>query len=457
MPGNDSRQAGVAENALGVSVSEPLPGPHARKILELDEKFVSPSYTRAYPFVARDGEGAIVEDVDGNRFLDFSAGIAVCATGHCHPLVVEAIQRQAGQLIHMSGSDFYYENQVLLARKLAEISPGDDNKKVFFSNSGAEAVECAIKLARYHTKRPKLIAFTGSFHGRTLGALSLTASKPVQREGFGPLLPGVFHTEYPNPYRRPENLTAEEHAVQCARRIETQVFPNVAPRNEVAAIVVEPVQGEGGYIFPHPAFLKELRRIADDSGALLIFDEVQSGMGRTGKMWAAEHSGVVPDIIASAKGIASGMPLGATIASSHIMDWPPGAHGSTFGGNPVSIAAALATIELLEKGLIENAERVGGHILRRLAAWPAKYPCVGNVRGLGLMIGIEIVADQVSKEPAAALRDELVQKAFHRGLLLLGCGKSTVRLSPPLIITSEHADFALDTIERILRESCLPK
>jgi len=438
-------------STAGVAIRTELPGPEASRILELDHRYVSPSYTRSYPLVARSGQGALVEDVDGNRFLDFSAGIAVVATGHCHPRVVAAVQQQAARLIHMSGSDFYYENQTVLAKKLSDIAPGDHDCKVFFCNSGAEAIEAAIKLARYHTGRKRLIAFTGSFHGRTLGALSLTASKPVQRRGFGPLVPGIVHTAYPNPYRCPENLTPQQHAVECARAIENHLFKTVAPRDEVAAIVVEAVQGEGGYIVPPPEFLRELRRIADESGALLILDEVQTGMGRTGKMWASEHSGVVPDIIASAKGIASGMPLGATIARADIMDWPPGAHGSTFGGNPVSIAAALATIELLETSLIENSAEVGRHILARIQDWPARYPMVGEVRGLGLMIGIEIVADAAQKKPAPRLRDRIVEACFHRGLLLLGCGESTIRVSPPLIITREQADFAMEVLESVLR------
>lgn len=438
-------------STVGVSLKTELPGPEAKKILALDARYVSPSYTRSYPLVARRGRGLIVEDVDGNCFLDFSAGIAVVSTGHCHPRVVAAVQEQAARLIHMSGSDFYYENQARLAEKLAAIAPGDNNRRVFFSNSGAEAVEAAIKLARYHTKRKRLIAFTGSFHGRTLGALSLTASKPVQRSGFGPFVPGVAHTPYPNPYRRPGNLTPEEHAIECARAIETHLFQTVAPREEVAAIVVEALQGEGGYIVPRPEFLRELRRIADESGALLIVDEVQSGMGRTGKMWASDHSGVVPDIVTSAKGIASGMPLGATIASADIMTWPPGAHGSTFGGNPVSIAAALATIELLEESLIANAAAVGRHIMERTAGWTERYPAVGDVRGLGLMIGIEIVSDQAEKTPAPKLRDRIVSDCFAKGVLLLGCGESTVRLSPPLIVTTEQADFALNGIEDVLK------
>ena len=448
------------ESSVHAAVKMPLPGPEARKIVELDHQFVSPSYTRPYPLVVRSALGAMVEDVDGNRFLDMNAGIAVTAAGHCHPRVVEAIQRQASELIHMSGSDFYYEGLPTLARKLAESAPshkerGDEEKKVFFCNSGAEAVEGAIKLARHYTGRDKLIAFHGAFHGRTLGALSLTASKPVQREGFSPLLPGVFHLPYPNLYRRPDGVSPEDWGVTCARAIETELFHSLAPRDEVAAIVVEPVQGEGGYLVPPATFLPELRRIADENGIMLVFDEVQSGVGRTGKMWACEHFGVAPDILTAAKGIASGMPLGALIAPGRIMSWPPGSHASTFGGNPVSIAAALATIELLEGGLIANAARVGGGMIERLATWPGKYPQVGSVRGLGLMIGIELVNDPATnnpatKEPAAELRDCVVKRVFEKGVLILGCGESTVRLSPPLIITAEQAEFALDVIEECL-------
>jgi 4-aminobutyrate aminotransferase len=438
------------DTTAGVAIRTELPGPEAKRILELDRRHVSPSYTRSYPLVARRGLGALIEDVDGNWFLDFSAGIAVVTTGHCHPRVVAAVQQQAARLIHMSGSDFYYENQALLARKLSEIVPGGGDHKVFFSNSGAEAIEAAIKLARFHTRREKLIAFSGSFHGRTLGALSLTASKPVQRRGFGSLLAGVVHAPYPNPYRCPENLTPQQHAIECARVIENRLFKTIVPRDEVAAIVVEAVQGEGGYIVPPPEFLRELRRIADECGALLVVDEVQTGMGRTGRMWGCEHAGIVPDIIASAKGIASGMPLGATIARAEIMDWPPGAHGSTFGGNPVSIAAALTTIALLEENLIKNSAAVGRHMLQRMQSWPGRYRAVGDVRGLGLMIGVEIVSDAALKTPDPKLRDRIVERCFHKGLLLLGCGESTVRFSPPLIVSREQADFAMGVVEGVL-------
>ncbi|MBI3695220.1 MAG: acetyl ornithine aminotransferase family protein, partial [Acidobacteria bacterium] len=424
-------------------LATPLPGPEAQRVLALDSQFVSPSYTRTYPLVARRGEGAIVEDVDGNRFLDFSAGIAVVATGHCHPRVVEAIQKQAAELIHMSGTDFYYESLAQLAQKLAEIAPGDGRKKIYFGNSGTEAIEAAMKLARYHTGRDKFIAFLGAFHGRTMGALSLTASKPVQRRGFGPLVPGVYHIPYAYCYRCPYDLDPDHCAVECATVIERELFRTVVPASEVAAIVVEPIQGEGGYIVPPPKFLQELRRIAGAHGIALVFDEVQCGMGRTGRWWACQHAGVEPDILAVAKGIASGMPLGATIASAEFMSWGPGAHASTFGGNPVSVAAALATIELLEQGLVDNAARIGRRILDRLAGWPQRFPVVGDVRGQGLMIGIEFVTDQKTKQRAPALRDRVLQGAFERGLLLLGCGENVVRLMPPLVIDEEQADFAV--------------
>jgi 4-aminobutyrate aminotransferase len=430
----------------------PLPGPRAREIIARDQRVVSPSYTRCYPLVAARGEGAIVEDVDGNRFLDFNAGIAVVATGHCHPRVVEAIQRQAAQLIHMSGTDFYYENIVLLAEKLAAIAPGSVERRVSFGNSGAEAVEGAIKLARYATGRDKFIAFLGAFHGRTMGALSLTARKAVQRRGFGPLVPGVFHAPYPNCYRCPFGRQPDTCAVECARFIENQLFKTVAPPEEVAAIVMEPVQGEGGYIVPPRKFFDELQRIAGRFGILLILDEVQSGMGRTGKMWAAEHFDLVPDIFAVAKGIASGMPLGATVARTELMEWPPGAHASTFGGNPVACAAALATIELLEQGLVENAARMGEHLKDRMRNWPERFPSVGEVRGLGLMLGIELVKDQETREPAPELRDRVVTAVFERGVLVLGAGDSTVRLCPPLTISRDQCDFAVEVLEQCLKE-----
>jgi len=429
-----------------------LPGPRAAEVIERDSRVLSPSYTRCYPLVAARGEGAMIEDVDGNRFLDFNAGIAVASTGHCHPKVVQAIEEQSKRLIHMSGTDFYYENMIQLAEKLAAIAPGTGAHRVYFGNSGAEATEAAMKLARYHTGRDKFIAFTGSFHGRTMGALSLTGSKVVQRKGFGPLVPGVYHAQFPDPYRRPQGVSADDYAVSCVRFIEDELFRTIVAAEEVAGIVVEPIQGEGGYLVPPKAFLPELRRLADRHGILLIFDEVQSGMGRTGKMWASEHFGVTPDIFTTAKGIASGLPLSAMIARAEIMDWPPGAHASTFGGNPVAVAAALATIELLESELVTNAARVGGHILDRLRDWPKRFRHVGEVRGLGLMIGFELVHDQRTKERAPELRDRIQDMAFERGLLVLGAGRNTIRLCPPLIITGDQADFAVDTLEECLRQ-----
>jgi len=428
-----------------------LPGPRAKAIIERDRKVLSPSYTRDYPLVAARGEGAMVEDVDGNRFLDFNAGIAVVATGHCHPKVVAAIQQQSARLIHMSGTDFYYENMVELGEKLAAIAPGKVDRRVYFGNSGTEAIEASLKLARYHTGRDKFIAFRGAFHGRTLGALSLTASKVVQRKGFGPLVPGVYHAEFPDSYRRPEGVSVEDNAVRCVRAIEDQLFRTILPAEEVAAIIVEPVQGEGGYVVPPKAFFEELTHLANKHGILLICDEIQSGMGRTGKMWASDHFGVVPDIFAVAKGIASGMPLGAMIARSERMNWTPGAHASTFGGNPVAVAAALATIDLLERELVANAARVGAHMMDRLRTWPGRFAHVGDVRGLGLMIGIEIVRDQKSKDRAPEMRDRLVHLAFERGLLILGAGRNVIRLCPPLVISRDQAEFALDTLEECLK------
>jgi 4-aminobutyrate aminotransferase len=436
------------------SIKTPLPGPEAQKILALDHQFISPSYTRDYPMVAKRGQGVSVEDVDGNVFLDFAAGIAVVSTGHCHPDVVRAIQRQAEMLIHISGTDFYYPLLVQLAEKMAEITPGKFPKQVVFANSGTEAIEAAIKIARYHTRRHRLMAFLGAFHGRTLGALSLTASKAVQRQGFGPLLSGVVHVPYPDPYHCPAGHRAPERECDCdcIQFIEKKLFRTAVPPEEVAAIVVEPIQGEGGYIVPPPGFLGRLREMADRYGILLVFDEVQCGMGRTGKMWACEHWGVVPDILVTAKGIASGLPLGVAVARAELMDWGPGAHASTFGGNPVACAAALETIRLLEQKYVANAARLGEYILGRLADWPQKHPLVGHVRGRGLMIGMELVKDQASRAPNPGARQQVIEKAFHQGLLVLGCGESTVRLAPPLIIEREHADTALEILEGCLSE-----
>ena len=438
---------------IGPKIKTALPGPNAKRVLAGDEKYISPSYTRSYPLVAKSGRGVVVTDVDGNEFFDFSAGIAVTSTGHCHPEVVAAIQKQAGELIHMSGTDFYYENMVQLAERLSKIAPMPGPHKIYYGNSGAEAIEAALKLARYHTKRQNIIAFFGAFHGRTMGALSLTASKPQQKRRFAPLVPGVTHIRYPDVYRDcsggPQD--AEAFALGCARFIEEKLFKTILAPEEVAAIFVEPVQGEGGYVVAPTPFMQELRRICDKHGILLVVDEVQSGAGRTGKWWAMEHTGVQPDMVCMAKGIASGMPLGITMTRAEIMDWVPGSHASTFGGNPVCIAAALATLDVIEKeGLLANSQRVGSHMMQRMADWPSKHRIVGDVRGRGLMIGVEIVKDQQTKEYAADLRDRIVELAFERGILFLGCGPSTVRISPPLIVNQEEADDAIDVLEEAI-------
>jgi 4-aminobutyrate aminotransferase len=449
------------EKLMGATLTEtklpalvtPLPGPKAKDVIARDARYISPSYTRGYPMVAKSGRGAMVEDVDGNVFLDFAAGIAVVSTGHCHPRVVEAIQKQAAELIHMSGTDFYYPNMVDLAERLGKVAPGKEPKKVYFGNSGTEATEAAIKLARYHTRRDKIIAFHGCFHGRTLGALSLTASKAVQRKGFGALLAGVFHIPYPNSYRCPYGNASPCSCVEAATVLERETFKRLVDPEEVAAIFIEPIQGEGGYVPAPKEFFVELQRICRKYGILLVCDEVQSGMGRTGKWWACEHVGIEPDILCVAKGIASGMPLSATIARASLMDWKPGAHASTFGGNPVSVAAALATMDLLESQYIENARRVGEFLMTQMAAWPAKHRIVGDVRGRGLMIGVEIVRDQKTKERAGDLREAIVDRAFEKGLLLLGAGENTIRIAPPLIIEEEQADFAVRTLEGCIAEA----
>jgi 4-aminobutyrate aminotransferase len=431
----------------------PLPGPNAKRVVAEDAQFVSPSYTRDYPLVAKRGYGAMIEDVDGNTFLDFAAGIAVCATGHCHPEVVAAIQKQSAELIHMSGTDFYYEGMPKLAKKLSAISPGAEPKRVYFGNSGAEAIEAAIKLAKYHTKRDKLIAFHGAFHGRTMGALSLTASRAIQRKGFGTLLSGVFHMPFPDTYRGTYGVCPETAATDVLSYLENELFRRRVDPEEVAAIFIEPIQGEGGYILAPAEFLQGLQRICRKWGILLVADEVQSGMGRTGKWWAVDHAaGVEPDIICTAKGIASGMPLSAVIARASVMDWKPGAHASTFGGNPVCIAASLATLRLLEERYMNNAKSIGEFILNRIANWPQRFKIVGDVRGRGLMIGVEIVRHQKTKEKAPDLRGRIILSAFQKGLLILGSGDTTVRFCPPLVIDEEQADFAVQTLEACLRE-----
>lgn len=432
----------------------PLPGPKAQAVVERDRKVLSPSYTRSYPLVIARGDGAIVEDVDGNRFLDMNAGIAVVATGHSHPKVVAAVRSQAEKFLHMSGTDFYYENMVELAEKLAALAPGPDLKRVYFGNSGAEAIEAALKMARYHTGRDKLVAFLGGFHGRTMGALSLTGSKSVQKKGFAPLLGGVTHIPYAYCYRCAYGKEPDTCAVECVQVLEKQLFTTILPAEEVAAVFVEPVQGEGGYVVPPRKFFDELRAVCDRHGILLVADEVQCGMGRTGRLFSSEHFGLEPDIVALAKGIASGLPLSATVAKAQFMQWKPGAHASTFGGNPVSVAASLATIELLQQELIQNAAAIGARMRQRMETWVSRYPVIGDVRGLGLMLAFEVVKDQGSKERAPELRNRIEQMAFERGVLVLGAGQNSIRLSPPLVLSQDQADYALDVLEECIQAVC---
>ena len=420
------------------------PGVQARSWIERDERTISPSYTRSYGAVIEKGEGCTVWDVDGNAFLDVSAGIAVVATGHCHPAVVEAIQEQAARLIHMSGTDFYYPSQIRLAEKLTSLFPGEGPAKAFFGNSGAEAIEAGMKLARYTTGRPRFLAFKGGFHGRTMGALSLTASKAIQRKGFSPLVEGVTHLTFPDPYR---GGTVEASLAEMEH-----VFATIVPPDEVAALVVEPIQGEGGYVVPPDGWLEAVAEVCRRHGILLFLDEVQSGMGRTGKMFAVEHTSVKPDLVALAKGIASGMPLGVLLSRGELMRWKPGAHASTFGGNPVACAASLATIRLLEEGLMENAADVGGYLTERLRELQEEHPAMGDVRGRGLMVGVELVEDRKTKARAKELRDKVVERCFEKGLLILGCGPNTIRWAPPLVIDRPTVDQALEIFAETLHE-----
>lgn len=424
-----------------------LPGPKAKAIIERDQAVISPSYARAYPFVMDRGDGSEVWDVDGNRFLDFAAGIAVTATGHSHPKVVQAIKDQADKFLHIS-ADFYHEGWVELGERLDQIAPFKEDAVSFMTNSGTESVEAAIKLARYHTGASQFIGFLGAFHGRTLGSLSFTASKPLYHEGFYPLMNGVVHVPYPNPYRpvlisRP----GEDYGITIVRYIEEQMLGKLLPAEDVAGILVESIQGEGGYIVPSPGFYPALRDLCDRHDILLIVDEVQSGMGRTGKWWAIEHFGIEPDIVCVGKGIASGIPLGAIIARKSIVTWPMGSHGNTYGGNPIACAAALATLDLIQDQYLQNATEVGGYALDALNEIAARHPSIGQVRGIGLMIGVEFVKNRQSKEPAHDLRERIVQRAFERGLLTLGCGPSAIRISPPLSITKKEIDEGLDVFE----------
>ena len=424
-----------------------LPGPKARALIKRDSSVISPSYPRGYPFVMDHGKGSEVWDVDGNRFLDFMAGIAVTSTGHAHPKVVKAIQEQAEQFLHIS-SDFYHVKWIELAEKLDEIAPFNEAAVSFMTNSGTEAVETAIKLARYHTGRSNFIGFTGAFHGRTMGAVTFTASKPAYHSGFYPLMNGVVHAPFPNPYRPVlERKAGEDYGETVVRYIDDQILGHILPPDEVAGILVETIQGEGGYIVPPPGFYPALRKLCDKHGILLMVDEVQSGMGRTGKWWAIEHFGIEPDIVTAAKGIASGMPLGACIARQSVMDWERGSHGNTYGGNPLACAAALATLELIQDQYMANAAEVGQYTIDALEEIQARHPSIGDVRGIGLMIGVEFVNDRKTKEPAKQLADRVVDLAFERGLLTLGCGKSVIRIAPALSITKTEVDEGLTIFE----------
>ncbi|MFZ1039158.1 MAG: acetyl ornithine aminotransferase family protein [Candidatus Bathyarchaeia archaeon] len=429
------------------------PGPKAREMVKKDESLVSPSYARFYPLVIDSGKGCIVKDVDGNEFIDFNSGLVCLNVGHSHPKVVAAIKKQCDRFLHYSNTDFYYDEVIDLAGKLAEITPGDFNKKVYFGNSGAEAIEAAVKLAKWHSRRQLFIAFISAFHGRTIGALSFTASKPTQRRYFFPLMPGVTHVPYPYCYRCPFKLTYPECHYWCVDFIDEYVLQKYVPPEDTAAILYEPIQGEGGYVVPPPEYPKRLKKLADKYGLLFIDDEVQTGMGRTGKWFAIEHWDVEPDIICSAKGLASGMPLGAVIAKAKVMDWVGGSHASTFGGNPLSCAAALAVIDTIkEEKLLENATKQGAYIMKRLEELKARSEIVGDVRGKGLMIGLEIVEDKKSKKPAPEKVKEIMIRSWKRGVAVITCGTSTIRIAPPLVITRELVDSALDIIEDTVKE-----
>jgi 4-aminobutyrate aminotransferase len=427
-----------------------LPGPKAKAMIERDGKVISPSYPRGYPFVMDHGKGSEVWDVDGNRFLDFMGAIAVVSTGYSHPKVVKAIQEQAEKFIHIS-SDYYHENWIRLAEKLNDIAPFKEDALSFMTNSGTEAVETAIKLARYHTKRSNFIGFTGAFHGRTMGAVTFTASKAKYHGGFYPLMNGVTHAPFPNPYRPIlERRKGEDYGEAVVRYIENEILNQILPPKDVAGILVETIQGEGGYIVPPDGFYPALRKLCDKYDILMILDEVQCGMGRTGKWWAIEHFGVEPDMITSAKGIASGMPLGACIARKSVMDWAPGTHGNTYGGNPISCAASLATIDLIENGFLKNAAEVGAYAMGALEEIKSRHPSIGDVRGKGLMIGVEFVTDRETKEPAHELTERVVELGYERGLLMLSCGKSVIRIAPPLSMSKSEMDEGLKIFEEAL-------
>lgn len=430
----------------------PPPGPKARAIIARDKAVAAPCYIKEYPLVVARGEGPMVEDVDGNRFLDFMAGIAVCSTGYSHPAVVKAIKDAADRFLHICGGDFYYEGMAALSERLAAITPGPGPKKVFLTNSGTEAVEGAMKLARHATGRTAFVAFKGSFHGRTYGALSLTSSKSRQHAGFGPFLPDVHHVAYGYCYRCEFGKTFPSCGIYCVDAIERDLFARHLDPKDVAAVFVEPLQGEGGYVLPPPGWLAAVRALCDRHGILLVMDEVQSGIGRTGKMFACEHEGVIPDILVTAKGLGSGMPIGAIIAREAISTWEPGAHGSTFGGNPVCCAAALATLDVVEGGLVANARERGEQLTQGLKVMAGRHGCIGEVRGIGLMQGIEFVTDRGTREPAGELAHQLEQMAFAKGLLLLAAGKNALRLAPPLVVDQQDVELALSILDQCLSE-----
>ena len=429
------------------------PGPKARELIEKDERLISPSYVRFYPLVVESANGCIVRDVDGNEYIDFNSGLVCMNVGHNHPNIIKAIKKQLERFLHYSNTDFYYKEVVDLAEKLCEITPGKFDKKVYYGNSGTEAVEAAIKLAKWHTRKPRFIGFIGAFHGRTTGSLSFTASKPVQRKHFFPLMPGVTHVPYPYCYRCAFKQNFPECNYWCIDYIDEYVLHKYVPPEEVAAILFEPIQGEGGYVVPPEGFFQRLKRLADKYGILLIDDEVQAGMGRTGRWFAIEHWEVEPDIICMAKALASGLPLGAIIARARIMDWEGGSHASTFGGNPLACVAAAAAIDTIkEENLLENAARQGNYILKRLNELKERSKIVGDVRGKGLMIGVEIVEDKDSKKAAPDLAKEIMMRSWKRGVAIITCGVSTLRIAPPLIITRELVDAAMEIIEDVISE-----
>lgn len=429
------------------------PGPKARQLVNMDAELISPSYVRFYPLVVESGEGCIVRDVDGNEYIDFNSGLVCLNVGHNHPKVIEAIKRQCDLFLHYSNTDFYYREVVDLAKELCKITPGSFHKKVYFGNSGTEAIEAAIKLAKWHTRKPLFLGFISAFHGRTVGALSFTASKPTQRRHFFPLMPGVAHIPYPYCYRCPFKQIFPECDYWCVDFIDEFVLNKYLPPENLAAIVFEPIQGEGGYVVPPEGYFRRLKKLADKYGILLIDDEVQAGMGRTGRWCAIEHWGIEPDIVCMAKALASGLPLGATIAKAKTMDWEGGSHASTFGGNPVACVAAIATINVIKmEDLLENASKQGNYIMKHLRDFAEKNEIIGDVRGKGLMIGVEIVEDKKSKKPAPKKAKEIMMRSWRRGIAIITCGTSTVRIAPPLNITRELVDAALEIIEDVIAE-----